>query len=78
MKQLKDLRNCVLPAQLFALLTLPLIAVILWTIMVAGMFSIVTNATFREISSSNIMWTINFFVYFMFVVATGDMMWIKK
>ena len=78
MKQLKDLRNLVLPVQLFALLTLPLIAVILWTIMVSGMFSIVTDATFKEISSSNIMWTINFFVYFMFVAATGDMMWIKK
>jgi hypothetical protein len=78
MRKLSDLRRFVLPVQLFALLTLPLIAVILWTIMVAGMFSIVTNATFKEISSSNIMWTINFFVYFMFVVATGDMMWIKK
>jgi hypothetical protein len=78
MKQLKDLRNLVLPVQLFALLTLPLIAVILWTIMVSGMFSIVTDATFTQISSSSIMWTINFFVYFMFVAAFGDMMWVKK
>jgi hypothetical protein len=78
MRQLKDLRNYVLPAQLFALITLPFIAVILWTIVVAGMFSIVTNASFKEITSSNIMWTVNFFIYLMFVIATGDMMWNKK
>lgn len=78
MKKLTDLRGYVLPVQLFALITLPLVAVVLWTVMVSSLFSIVTDATFREISSSNIMWTINFFVYFMFFAATGDMMWVKK
>ena len=78
MKQLKDLRNLVLPVQLFALITLPLIAVILWTILVSGMFSIVTDATFKQIASSDIMWTANAFVYFMFLAATCDMIWIKK
>lgn len=78
MKKLTDLRNYVLPVQLFALITLPLIAVVLWTILVAGLFSIVTDATFTEISSSHIMWTANFFFYFMFAGATGDMMWVKK
>lgn len=76
--KLKDLRNCVLPAQIFALIALPLIGVFLWTVLVAGLFSIVTDATFTQISSSNIMWTVNFFIYFMFAGATGDMMWIKK
>lgn len=75
MRQLKDLRRFVLPVQLFALMIIPLIAVILWTILVSGLFSIVTDATFKQISSSNIMWTSNFFFYFMFAVATGDMMW---
>jgi hypothetical protein len=78
MRQLKDLRNYVLPAQLFALITLPLIAVFLWTIFVAGLFSIVTDATFKTISSSDVMWTSNFFFYFMFMAAVGDMMWERK
>jgi hypothetical protein len=76
--KLKDLRNCVLPAQMFALIGLPLIGVFLWTILVAGLFSIVTDATFTEISSSSVMWTSNFFVYFMFMAAFGDMMWSKN
>ena len=76
--KLKDLRHYVLPAQIFALIVLPLIGVFVWTVLVAGLFSIVTDATFTEISSSNIMWTANFFIYFMFAGATGDMMWIKK
>jgi hypothetical protein len=78
MKKLTDLRNFVLPVQLFALITLPLIAVVLWTILVSGLFSIVTSATFTDISSSNVVWTANVFFYFMFMIATGDMMWIKK
>lgn len=76
--KLRDLRRCVLPAQMFALIALPLIGVFLWTVLVAGLFSIVTDATFTQISSSNIMWTTNFFVYFMFAGAFGDMMWSKE
>jgi len=76
--KLKDLRNCVLPMQMFALIALPLIGVFLWTILVAGLFSIITDATFTEISSSSITWTANIFVYFMFMASFGDMMWIKK
>ena len=78
MKKLTDLRNYVLPVQLFALITLPLLAVVLWTILVAGLFSIVTDATFKTISSSDVMWTSNFFFYFMFMAGVGDMMWDKR
>lgn len=78
MKKLTDLRDYVLPVQIFALITLPLIMVVLWTILVSGLFSIVTNATFTDISSSNVMWTANIFFYFIFMIATGDMLWIKK
>jgi hypothetical protein len=75
MRKLNDLRRYVLPVQLFALMIIPLIAVILWTILVAGLFSIVTDASFKTISSSSVMWTSNFFFYVMFAIATGDMMW---
>ncbi len=78
MKKLTDLRDYVLPVQIFALITLPLVMVVLWTILVSGLFSIVTNATFTDISSSNVMWTANIFFYFIFMIATGDMLWIKK
>jgi hypothetical protein len=78
MKKLTDLRDYVLPVQIFALITLPLVMVVLWTILVSGLFSIVTNATFTDISSSNVMWTANSFFYFIFMIATGDMLWIKK
>lgn len=76
--KLRDLRRCVLPAQMFALITLPLIGVFLWTVLVAGLFSIITDATFVQISSSSVMWTGNFFIYFMFAAAFGDMMWSKQ
>lgn len=75
MRKLNDLRRYVLPVQLFALITLPLVAVVLWTILVAGLFSIVTNATFTQISSSEVMWTANCFFYVMFAIGFGDMMW---
>lgn len=76
MKQL--LRQSVLPVQILALLIIPMICLMIITLATASFFAILQVASFHDVLTGTSIWVLNFFLFWAFLIATGQMMWDER
>jgi len=72
---MKNLKRMVLPVQIIALFTLPMIMITIITAVFAGCISLLTPVTFTQVTTSTPMWVFNFLVAIGSFIAVGSWMW---
>lgn len=75
---MKNLKRMVLPVQIIALFTLPMIMITIITAVFAGCISLLTPVTFTEVTTSTPMWVFNFLVGVGSFISVGSWMWDEK
>lgn len=75
---MRHLKRMVLPVQIIALFTLPMIMITIITAVFAGCISLLTPVTFTEVTTSTPMWVFNVIVAIGSFIAVGQWMWEEK
>lgn len=75
---MRHLKRMVLPVQIIALFTLPMIMITIITAVFAACISLLTPVTFAEVTTSTPMWVFNFLVGIGSFISVGSWMWDEK
>ena len=75
---MKNLKRMVLPVQIIALFTLPMIMITIITAVFATCISLLTPVAFTEVTTSTPMWVFNFLVGVGSFISVGSWMWDEK
>lgn len=75
---MRHLKRMVLPVQIIALFTLPMIMITIITAVFAGCISILTSLTFHDVTHSTPMWVFNVIVGIGSAISVGSWLWDEK
>lgn len=70
------IKSFVMPAQVLAWLLISGTMVVIWHLFVAGAISMLSSSvTFADVSDSEVMWLISFFMFIGFLISVGTWLW---
>jgi hypothetical protein len=64
--------SLITPAKIFLTIALPMVMVFLITILLACMISLITPATFTDVTTNGVLIVVNFLMYIGFLISTGE------
>lgn len=75
---MRHLKRAVMPVQIIAVFTLPMLIITIITAVFAGCIALLTPITFTDVTTSTPMWIFNFLVGIGSFISVGSWMWDEK